>query len=99
MTLSINEKRTIFQILVLIMKADMVIKQEESNFLDQVFNEFKLSIEEFDHMDDIDLDYLLKEFSELEDMKKDYARQLCVQMANCDGFLDPRESKIIELLS
>ena len=84
--------------LILIMKADMILKPEESDFLDQVFENFELSIEEFDHMDDIDLDYLVKEFSKFEEEKKNYARQLCVQMAKCDGFVDPRELKIIELL-
>lgn len=46
MNLSINEKRTIFQILVLIMKADDVIRPEEMDFLDGVFNDFHMSIDE-----------------------------------------------------
>ena len=63
MDLNLNEKRIIFQILVLVMKADLITRNEEIAFLDKVFNEFGLSIEEFDHMDNLDFDYLKKEFS------------------------------------
>lgn len=98
MNLSIKEKRTIFQILVLIMKADDVIKPEEMAFLDGIFNDFQLSIDEFDHMEEIEIDYLKKQFSLFPDETKDYAKQLFIEMSKCDGFVDPRESLLIENL-
>lgn len=98
MNLSINEKRTIFQILVLIMKADDVIRPEEIEFLDGVFNDFHLSIDEFDHMEEIEIDYLKKEFSLFSDETKDYAKRLFIEMSKCDGFVDPRETLLIENL-
>lgn len=98
MNLTINEKRIIFQILFLIMKADMITKVEETEFLDRVFNDFKLSIDEFDHMDDVDMDYLVKEFASIADTKKQYAHKLFIDMAKCDGYADLREMKIIEML-
>ena len=77
MNLTLDDKRTIFQILNLIMKADLVVKQEEVKFLDSVFNEFGLSLDEFDHMDDIDTDYLKKQFAHLliskSNMQKSYS--------------------------
>lgn len=79
------------------MKADFVIKHEETEFLDKVFSDFQLSIDEFDHMDDIDMDYLVKEFANISNSKKQYARQLFIDMANCDGYVDPRESQLISL--
>lgn len=96
MNLTLKEKRVIFQILVLIMKADLVTKQEEIDFLDNVFQEYGLSIDEFDHMDDIDYDYLKNEFSLLSDATKQYAKNVFMQMAKCDGYVDPREVKMIE---
>ena len=56
MDITLQAKRIIFQILVLIMKADSITKEEEVYFLDRVFAEFGLSLDEFDHMDDLDKD-------------------------------------------
>lgn len=99
MTLNVTEKRIIFQILVLIMKADEIMRQEEIDFLDKIFNEFELSIIEFDHMDDIDIEYLKKEYSVFCQDKKEYAHKLFLEMANCDGYVDPRETSIVKLFN
>ena len=96
MDLNLNEKRIIFQILVLVMKADLITRNEEIAILDKVFNEFGLSIEEFDHMDNLDFDYLKKEFSLFSNEHKCYAINLFKEMSSCDGFVDSREIKIIE---
>lgn len=96
MNLTLDDKRTLFQILNLIMKADLVVKQEEVKFLDSVFNEFGLSLDEFDHMDDIDTDYLKKQFAHFTNQQKQYAKKLFLQMARCDGFVDPREMDTID---
>jgi len=96
--MTLNTKRTIFQILVLIMRADLVNREEETSFLDKVFNDFGLTIDEFDHMDGLDFDYLKKEFSTFNEEQKQYARKLFLEMANCDGYADPREMEIIDSL-
>lgn len=98
MNISIQAKRIIFQILILIMKADLITKQEELDYLDKVFKDFQLTIDEFDHMDDVDKDYLVKEFSLLDNEQKDYGKKLFLEMASCDGFVDPREMAIINEL-
>lgn len=97
--MTIKAKRVIFQILILIMKADLVTKDEEVEFLDRVFIEFELSIDEFDHMENIDADSLIKEFALLPCDTKTYARNLFLKMAQCDGFVDPRELSIINRLT
>lgn len=94
--LTLHEKRTIFQILILIMKADMVIDPAEEKYLDHIFNTFKLDIAEFDHMEMIELDHLTNEFSSFSTEIKSYARKLFVEMSRCDGFEDPREIEIID---
>ena len=47
---SIQEKRVIYNILAQIMKADTIINPAEVRFLDEVFYNFNLSLDEFDHM-------------------------------------------------
>lgn len=93
--LTISEKRTIFQILVLIMKADTILDSAEMKYLDHVFHDFGLDISEFDHIEMIDYDYLSNEFYKFSVEKKKYAKKLFVEMSECDGYVDPRETNVI----
>lgn len=81
------------------MNADLINRPEEVEFLNSVFNEFELTMDEFDHMDDIDLDYLRDKFSVFSKEKKQYALELFTKMAKCDGHVDSREIEVIKLFS
>jgi hypothetical protein len=94
--LTLSEKRIIFRILNLIMKADFVINPAETKYLDNIFYEFGFDYQEFDHMEDMDLEELEKDFSTLSIEKKRYAHTLFMEMSECDGFVDPRELQIIK---
>lgn len=94
--LTMSEKRAIFQILVLVMKADSILNPAETEYLNKIFHDFELDISEFDHLEMIDFDYLFSEFSKFSEEKKAYAKQLFVEMSKCDGYVDPREISIIE---
>ncbi len=96
MELSIDEKRIVFNILVQIMEADFVEDPAEIVYLDKVFHEFNLDISEFDHMENQDMDYLCVKFSKFQQDKKDYSKKLFYKMAECDGYLDPREKVIVD---
>lgn len=96
--LSLSEKRTIYQILTLIMKADSILDPAEVSFLDKVFEDFNLSVDEFDHMEDLEFDSLVSAYSSFSAEKKRYAKKLFLEMAACDGFVDPRETAIINQL-
>ena len=96
---SLSEKRTIYQILTLIMKADFILNPAEVSFLDRVFEEFNMSIDEFDHMEDVEFEELASAFSLFSKDKKAYAKRLFMEMAECDGYIDPREVAIIQKLS
>lgn len=98
-TFSISEKRTIYQILTLIMKADFVLNPAEVSFLDRVFKEFEMTIDEFDHIEDVEFEELASAYSKFSDDKKEYANRLFMEMAKCDGYIDPREVAIIKKLS
>lgn len=95
---SIQEKRVIYNILAQIMKADTIINPAEVRFLDEVFYNFNLSLDEFDHMEEVDFDELSLDFSNFSEEKKEYARQMFVEMSECDGYVDPREKSLIEKL-
>ena len=97
--LNISEMRVIFYILSLIMKADNILNPAEITFLDNVFEKFQLEINEFDHMDDLSFDELCKEYRILSPETQKYANMLFERMAECDGYVDPRELAIIQKLS
>lgn len=97
--LSLSEKRIIFRILNLIMKADFVINSAEVEYLDKIFDFFQLELSEFDHMEDVELDELIKGFTIFPAETKEYAKKLFMEMAECDGYVDPRELAIIEKLT
>ena len=99
MDLTLEEKRIIFYILVQIMEADAIEAPAEIAFLNSIFQEFNLNITEFDHMDNlVAFQYLRREFSKFSQEKKDYSKKLFLQMANCDGHIDPREEALINKL-
>lgn len=97
--LSLSEKRIIYQILTLIMKADLILNPAEVMFLDKVFEDFNMNIEEFDHIEEVDFEEMAFAFSLFSNEKKEYAKRLFLEMAECDGFVDPREVAIIKKLS
>ena len=96
--LTVSEKRTIFQILVLIMRADSILNPAETEYLDKIFHDFELDISEFDHLEMIDFDYLYSEFLKFTADKKVYAKELFVEMSECDGYVHPFERRIIDQL-
>ena len=92
---NLAEKRVIFQILTLIIKADYILNPAEVEYLDKVFTDFKLSINEFDHFEEVSIEELLSDFSRFSSEKKEYAKKLFVEMAESDGYVHPSEAAII----
>ncbi|MBO5579765.1 MAG: hypothetical protein J5952_05040 [Prevotella sp.] len=98
-SLNLSEKRIIFRILNLIMKADFVINPAEVEYLDKIFNSFQMELSEFDHMEDVELEELINGFSLFPAETKEYAKKLFMEMAECDGYVDPREIVIINSIT
>ncbi len=80
------------------MRADNVIDEAEAAFIDSIFKQFELGIEEFDHMEMLDIDLLAADFATLDREVKDYAKTLFMLMAECDGHVDQSELDIIDRL-
>lgn len=96
--LTLLEKRIIFRILNLIMKADFIINPAEVEYVDKIFDSFQLELSEFDHMEDIELEELITGFSFFSNETKEYAKKLFMEMAECDGYVDPREMELIQTI-
>ena len=77
------------------MKADSILNPAEVEFLDKVFADFEMDINEFDHMEEITIEELSSDFSYFTVEKKEYAKKLFVEMSECDGYVDPREVEVI----
>ena len=66
--------------------------ENQKNYVNSVYGAFA------DHMEEVDFDELSLAFSNFSEEKKEYARQMFVEMSECDGYVDPREKSLIEKL-
>ncbi|MBP5340776.1 MAG: TerB family tellurite resistance protein [Bacteroidales bacterium] len=94
-----QEKRTILQILTMIMEADAVIHPKEVEYINSLMNEFGLSSAEFDHMDMLDFDILKKEFGMMNKENQKLANEYFKNLAKIDGNIHNNEKKIIRELN
>lgn len=94
-----QEKRTILQILTMIMEADEVIHHKEVEYINSLMKEFGLSSAEFDHMDMLDFDVLKKEFGIMNKENQKMAQEYFKTLAKIDGNIHINEKKIIKELN
>jgi uncharacterized tellurite resistance protein B-like protein len=78
------------------MDADFVIHEKESEFLNNIFESFKITESEVSIISSLDLIQCKQVVREMDCEKKQYAINLFEKMASCDGYIDPREMRIIE---
>lgn len=91
-----NEKYAILFILSEIMKADGCIDSKEQQFLEQMYEEFNITVLELSYI--LDLDFVISEniISSMTPEKKAKALTYFELMAQCDGFVDPREQELMK---
>ena len=94
-----QEKRTILQILTLIMEVDEVIHPQEVVYINSLMKEFGLSSAEFDHMDMLDFDVLKREFRIMDKEKQELAKAYFKGLAKIDGNIHINEENIIKELN
>ena len=94
-----QEKRTILQLLTMIMEADTVIHPKEVDYINSILRECGLSSAEFDHMDMLDFAVLKYEFGQMSEEKRNMAKDYFVSMAKVDGYIHVNENKIIDRLN
>jgi uncharacterized tellurite resistance protein B-like protein len=92
---TLTEKYAIINILSAIMEADTIIHPKEIEYMNSVMENLQIVISDLDHLEmkDYSLDRLT-----IKNMSKDKqleAMSLFQQMAEIDGYVDPREIDII----
>lgn len=93
-----QEKRTILHILTMIMEADSVIHPKEIDYINSLMKDFSLSYAEFDHMDMLDFSTLKNEFYMMSTEKQNVAKGYFIKLADCDGYVHPKEMQLINSL-
>lgn len=97
-SITAKEKYAIVNILSQIMKADGIIHPKEEEYMDKVYGELGITINDLEdaaNIDDIQAQLIIDEMS---DDNKDYAHTLFIGMAESDGFVHPKEIDIINQL-
>lgn len=97
-TFSEQEKRTILQLLTMIMEADSVIHPKEVDYINSIVKDFGLSSAEFDHMDMLDFDVLKNDFVKMPEDKKNTAKGFFVDLARADGNIHINEQFLLDEL-
>ena len=91
-----NEKYAIVNILSQIMKADGIIHPKEEEFMDKAYSDLGITINDLEEIANIDDIQAKQIIDDMPNDSKDQARSLFVGMAESDGYVHPREKKIIE---
>lgn len=92
------ERYALIFILMQVMEADSVIHEQEIAFLNRIFIQFEITEQEISIISNLDLQQCESIIMEMESSKKKEAVALFKEMASCDGYIDPRELKIIDHL-
>ena len=96
--LTTNEKFAIIAILSEIMKADGIIHPKEEEYINGIYRLLEVTIndlEDIENMDSIQAKTIIERMTE---EKKNYSRSLFLEMAKCDGYVHPKELRIINSL-
>lgn len=98
MEYSLKEKYAIIFVLWEIMKADGIIDEREKNFLDRTYVELGISVNELQNIVDMDLVQSQIILKSMTDDKINKANEYFINMCACDGYVDERETEIINWL-
>ena len=96
--LTTNEKFAIIAILTEIMKADGITHPKEEEYMNGIYRVFGVTIndlEDIGSLDNIQAKYIL---DGMIDEKRKYVRNLFLEMAECDGYVHPKEMQLINNL-
>ena len=78
------------------MNADGVIHPKEVEYMDKVYAEFDISIDDLEDMADMDIVQADSVICDMSEKKKNYAKLLFFFMAEADGFVHPLEAALSE---
>lgn len=93
---TLNEKIAIVSILSQIMYADGIIHPKEEEYMDKVYEELGLTINDIDSITNMDIIQAYNILNEMAQKKREYAHSLFVSMAESDGYVHPKEMDVID---
>ena len=93
-----QEKYAIVSVLIKIMEADGIIDPHEVDFLDGVLVDLSISEPEMEIIQEYDLGQDIAIIKQLSNEKLNAAKELFINMANCDCYDDQRELQMINTL-
>ena len=93
---TLNEKIAIVSILSQIMYADGIIHPKEDEYMDKVYEELGLTINDIDSITNMDIIQAYNILNEMAQEKREYAHSLFVSMAESDGYVHPKEMDVID---
>lgn len=96
--LTINEKFAIVAILSEIMKADGIIHPKEEEYMDGIYKMFNVTINDLEDIGNLDNIQAKNILDGMTNEKRSYVRSLFIEMAECDGYIHPKEMQLINRL-
>jgi uncharacterized tellurite resistance protein B-like protein len=94
-----EERRTILYVLSEVMLADGIVHPKEKEFFDKIYNSIGANITDLSTMEHIDSQYAKEIFEQMDDEKKKFLSKSLFDMAMADGYLDPREQRVLDFYS
>lgn len=93
-----TQQFAIVSILIMIMEADGIIDPNEIKFLNGILTSFKISESELETINDYDFSQCQKILSGMAAEELTTVKSIFTEMAECDGYADPKELEIINRL-
>jgi uncharacterized tellurite resistance protein B-like protein len=78
------------------MEADHIIDPREVKFMDKIFLEFEIAESDIATINSYEFEQCRSIIQSMSVDKKQNAIKLFLEMAKCDGYVDPREIELIE---
>lgn len=95
---SLTEKYAIINILSAIMEADTVIHPKEVEYMNSVMESLQIVVSDLDHLEIQDFWLDRQIIRDMPNDKRTEAKKLFMEMAECDGYVDPREMELIQTI-
>ena len=95
---TLTEKYAIINILSAIMEADTVIHPKEVEYMNSVMESLQIVVSDLDHLEIQDFWLDRQIIRDMPNDKRTEAKKLFMEMAECDGYVDPREMELIQTI-
>lgn len=96
---TLSEKYAIINILSAIMEADTIIHPKEIEYMNHIMESLHIVVSDLDHMEMRDHNLDKRIIQSMSIKKRMEVISLFKQMAECDGYIDPREIDLINSIT